>query len=328
MTKKTFSYEAGKLLFVLWCAASIAFIAFALYQFLSGLLQLGFSLIPGDLWHTMVDEPSSSKVQPILDMLKGLNKELTTKDAVGKLILWGILAAAGAVSFVVARDQLVRHERRFRRAYMPEILAEHFTDAVYSPKKQRSDDEPLCRIGLLRNYERYYTANRLEALYRDCWVASEEVICGGVYGTNYTSHKVKVRGQWMTVRLSQTLGSPVIIEAKQSKNRLLHSRIAATMSEINFSYDAFANAFRCFAESPELAQQLITRPIADRLLKMLETYEDFCVIFDGCNMHVLLRRKSFDRRLECLRPYTLNLLRREELRLYQPLRDFTDMLLE
>lgn len=328
MTKKIFPYEIGKILFVLWCAASIAFVAYGLYQFLAGLLQLGFSKIPADLWHTMVDEPSSSKVQPILDLLKNLNKGLTTKEAVGKLILWGSLTAVGAISFVVARDQLVRHERRFRKAFMPEILAENFSDAVYSPKKERSKDEPLCRIGLLHNYERYYTANRLEALYRDCWVASEEVICGGVYGTRYTSHKVKVRGQWMTVRLSQALDSPVIIEAKQSKNRLLHSKIAATMSEINFSYDAFANAFRCFAESPELAQQLITRPIADQLLKMAETYADFCVIFDGSNMHVLLRRKSFDRRLECLLPYTRGRLKKEEYRLYQPLRDFTDMLLE
>lgn len=328
MTKKMIPYEVGKILFVLWCIVSAALIAWGAYQLLSGLLQFGFSLIPKDIWDTLFEEPSSEKIQPFIDFIKGLNKALTSEEAKKALLFAGLFLVLGSVSLIVARDQLVRHERRFKQKFMPAILEERFSDVVYSPKKEKSADEPLCRLNLLRYYERYYTANRLEALYRDCWVAAEEVICGGVYGKRYTSRKVKVRGQWLTVRLSAALDSVVVLEARQTKNRLTHSKLAATMQEVNFSYDNFAGAFRCFAEDPALAQQLITRSVADKFLKMLEQYGDFCVIFDGSDMHVLLRRNSFDRRLECLRPWTEGLLRREATRLYQPVQDFTDLLLE
>lgn len=328
MTKKMIPYEIGKILIVLWCLVSAAFIAYGAYQILSNLMQLGFSLIPKDIWKTVFEEPSSEKVQPIIDLIKGFNKGLTSEEAKSKLIGAALLLAVGIVSMIFARDQLHRQERRFKKKFLPAVLEEQFSDVVYEPKKARSEDEPLCRMGLLRCYERYYTANRLEALYRDCWVASEEVICGGVYGKRYTSRKVKVRGQWMTVRLSQPIDSLVVLENRHTKNRLTHSKIAATMTEVNFSYDDFMEEFRCFAEDPTLAQMLITRSVADKFLSILEKYNDFCVIFDGSDMHVLLRRKSFDRRLECLLPYSDWLLHREATRLYQPLQDFTDLLLE
>ena len=328
MRKKLYPYEAGKLAIVLWCVVSAALIAYGLYRIVWNLIQYGFALIPQDLWRTIFEEPSSEKVQPIIDLIKKFNAGLSQPEAKRGVLRSVLVLVLGAVSMIFARDQLVRQERRVKRIFLPVVLAEHFSGAVYEPEKTRSEDEPLCRLGLLHYYERYYTANRLEALYRDCWVASEEVICGGVYGTRYTSHKVKVRGQWLTVRLSQPIDSPVILESRHTKNRLTHTKIAESMTEVRFSFDDFSNAFRCFAESPELAQQLITRQFADRLLKIAEQYEDFCVIFDGSNFHVLLRRKSFDRRLECLLPYSEALLRSEERRLYQPLRDFTDLLLE
>lgn len=329
MTKKMIPYEIGKILIVLWCILSAALIAYGAYLLLWNLLQFGFSLIPADLWRTVFEEPSSEKVQPIIDLVKKFYSG-TTADSAKALMLRGtVILLAGVVSLLIARDQLQRQERRFKRRFLPAVLEEEqFSGVVYEPKKEKSHDEPLCRMGLLRYYERYYTANRLEALYRDCWVASEEVICGGVYGKRYTSHKVKVRGQWMTIRLSQPIESLVILESRHTANRLTHAKIASTMTEVNFSFDKFTEAFRCFAESPELAQQLITRQVADQFLQMLSTYGDFCVIFDGSDLNVLLRRNSFDRRLECLLPYTNNLLRREATRLYQPLKDFTDLLLD
>lgn len=329
MTKKMIPYEIGKILIVLWCLFSAALIAYGAYLLLWHALQFGFAQIPADLWKTVFEEPSSEKVQPIIDLVKKFYSGETAEAAKALMLRGVLLLAVGIVSLIVARGQLQRQERRFKRKFMPAVLEkEQFSGVVYEPKKEKSADEPLCRMGLLRYYERYYTANRLQALYRDCWVASEEVICGGVYGKNYTSHKVKVRGQWMTVRLSQPIDSLVILENRHTANRLIHSKIAATMTEVTFSFDKFTEAFRCFAESPELAQQLITRSVADQLLRMTETYGDFCVIFDGSNFHVLLRRNSFDRRLECLLPYTNGLLRREATRLYQPLKDFTDLLLE
>lgn len=328
MTKKMIPYELGKLLILLWCLASAALIGYGIYLLTWNLLQLGLSFVPQDIWHTLLDEPSSDKVKPIIDIVRKLYTGLSFEEALALVLRGAFLLLLGTGSMIAARDQLQRQERRFKRRFMPAILEESFSDVVYDSAKRRSKDEPLCRMGLLRYYERYYVANRLEALYRDCWVASEEVVCGGVYGKRYTSHKVKVRGQWMTVRLSQPIDSLVMLESRHTKNRLMHSKIAATMTEVNFSLPQFTETFRCFAENPALAQQLITRQVADRFLKIYESYGDFCVIFDGSDLHVLLRRKSFDRRLECLLPYTNALLRREANRLYQPLKDFTDLLLE
>ncbi len=328
MTKSMSSFETKKILTVVWCVASALLIAAGIIFILFAILQVAFSMIPSEFWHTLVDEPSSDKLQPIMDFLKGINREWSTPQAVGSLVLWAVLLAAGIISLIVARKMLQKVERSFKRTFLPSVLTQNFSDVAYDPDKRRSDDEPLCRLGLLRYYERYYTANRLEAMYRDCWVASEEVICGGVYGQKYTGHKIKVRGQWMTVRLSQRIASPVILEKRHTKNRLTHAKISNTMREVKFSYERFSEQFRCFAEDPELAQMLITRQIAEQFLGMLDTYEDFCVIFDGSNMYVLLRRKSFDRRLECLVPYSEELLQKEAIRLYQPVQDFTDLLLE
>ncbi len=328
MTKNMSSFETKKILTVIWCVASALLIAAGIFFILFAIMQVAFSMIPSEFWHTLVDEPSSEKLQPIMDFLKGINREWSTGQAIGSLILWAVLLAACIISLIVARKMLQKLERSFKRTFLPDVLAQKFSDVAYDPDKHRSEDEPLCRLGLLRYYERYYTANRLEAMYRDCWVASEEVICGGVYGQKYTGHKIKVRGQWMTVRLSQRLASPVILEKRHTKNRLTHAKISDTMREVKFSYDRFSEQFRCFAEDPDLAQMLITRQFAEQLLGMLDTYGDFCVLFDGSNMHVLLRRKSFDRRLECLVPYSEKLLQKEATRLYQPLQDFTDLLLE
>jgi hypothetical protein len=45
-------------------------------------------------------------------------------------------------------------------------------------------------------------------------------------------------------------------------------------------------------------------------------------------MHVLIRRRSFNRRWELACPFCYPQLRREAARLYGPLLDFTDLLLE
>ena len=61
---------------------------------------------------------------------------------------------------------------------------------------------------------------------------------------------------------------------------------------------------------------------------MTSLYPDLCVIFRRGCIHILIRRRSFNRRWEPLCPFCFPQLKREAHRLYGPLMDFTDMLLE
>ena len=207
-------------------------------------------------------------------------------------------------------------------------LPERVASSVLSDMRRRAVEEILCDVGLLNSVERYYTANRMEGLYRDCWVASQEIICGGVYAEDYTSHKIKVRGQWLTIRLNVDFNGTVILESRNTKNRFSHRGLAKTMVELEPDYGEFGQQFRCFADSPEDFRNLVTVEMAEKLMAMTEQYPDLCVIFRRGCIHVLIRRRSFDRRWELACPFCFPQLKREAHRLYGPLMDFTDMLLE
>ena len=211
---------------------------------------------------------------------------------------------------------------------MPEVLEQTFSDLSYEAKRRPAVEETLCDVGLLSTVERYYTANRLEGLYRDCWVAAQEIICGGVYADDYTSHKVKVRGQWLTVRLNVDFDGTVILESRGTRNRFSHRALSKKMVEITPDHEGLAQQFRCFADSPEDFRSLLTVEMAEKLLSMTDRYPDFCVIFRRGCIHILIRRRSFNRRWEPFCPFCFPQLKREAHRLYGPLMDFTDMLLE
>ena len=349
MKKKLILYELGKDGCVLWILASVAAIGYGLYHVLLSGLQLflnrvadklpivraGIDMIqnyaggmePDSKMKTLV-KTAAEIVCKIANWILSLGQDISNEAARHGALVYGIVVAVGVISLLVAWDQLRRQERRFKRRFLPENLPRQFTNVSYEPKKRRSVDEPLCELGLLRNYERYYTANSLQGNYLGCPVSSEEIICGGVYGTKYTSYKVRVRGQWLTVMLDKPIRSTVILESRHSKNRLVHGKIAKTMMEIKFSNEQFSQGFRCFAEDPEVAAELLTTEFAEKLLAMQERYPDFFLVFQGDSMYVLVRRKSFDRRLEWLLPYTTWLIRREGFRLYGTLQDFTEMLMD
>ena len=253
--------------------------------------------------------------------------DVTRQEAIRKMLIYGIVAAVGLLILPVARYLLRRLEIRVKQAFLPEVLAENFSDFSYEAKKRRALEEPLCDVGLLSRVERYYTANRLEGLYRDCWVAAQEIVCGGVYSDHYTSHRVKVRGQWLTVRLDCDFEGTLILEGKDTANRFSHKALARKMCQLELSYAPFSDQFVAYTDSTEDARSLLTRQMADKLLRMQAKYPDLCVIFrQGC-IHLLIRRRSFDRRWEVLVPFCTPALRREALRLYGPLQDFTDILL-
>lgn len=349
MKKKMILYELGKDAFILWILASIGAIGYGLVRTLRNLLQLGLNRIANQrpiievgistiLNYTKGMDPDSSMKSLVKTVAEGvckaaewilsLGQNVTNEEAWHGVLVFGIVTAVGVISLLVALDQLHRQERRFKRRFLPEYLPKQFTNVSYEPKKRRSLDEPLCELGLLRNYERYYTANSLQASYLGCPVSSEEIVCGGVYGNRYKSHKVRVRGQWLTVHLDKPIPSTVILLPKETKNRLITDKIAKRMVEVQFSDDAFRHAFHCFAVDTEVAAELLTREFTEKLLKMMDRYPDYALVFHGNCMYVLVHRESFDRRLEFFLPYTPQLIRYECRRLYGPLQDFTEMLMD
>jgi hypothetical protein len=93
-------------------------------------------------------------------------------------------------------------------------------------------------------------------------------------------------------------------------------------------HEELAFRFTCYTDSVDDAKMLLTVDMADKLISMLDRYPDICVFFrQGC-MHVLIRRKSFNRRWELACPFCYPQLRREAARLYGPILDFTDLLLK
>ena len=326
---KILGFVAAQLALVLCVVLALFQIVYCAYWLLWFLIQLLLSPLNADAEFLL---QVADALPDSLRFLTGLSHELlrgTAEEAArAALLRFGILLAISAAVLVLARWLLRKLECAFKRRYMPEALGEAFADVRCDPKKRRSYDEPLCEIGLLHYIERYYSANRMEGLYRGCWVAAEEIVCGGVYRNNYSSYRVKVRGQWMTIRLDRDFDATVILKYRHTKNRLTRQPLAGRMVEMAYDYAPFAEQFVCYTDDPEQAGALLDRELVDKLLGLLERYPDLCVIFrDGC-VHFLLRRRSFDRRWEYLIPFCIPHLRRVANRLYGPLQDITDELLD
>ena len=326
MVKKILPFELGKILLLLWELAALITIGYGAYWLIWYLIQLLISPLPTDFILELASVLPES-LQKISELIYQFFLGTSFDDAKAACIHAAVILLVGIVSLLLARRLLTVVECAFKKRLMPAVLRPNFSDVRYDPKKRRSIDEPLCQIGLLNYIERYYTANRLEGIYRNCWVAAEEIVCGGVYLNNYTSHRVKVRGQWLTIRLNRDFAGCVIIESLGSKNRFTHQAIAKRMCEIEFDYPAFAERFRCYSDSEEDVHALINREMADKLLHILEEYPDLCVVFeDGC-VHFLVRRRSFNRHWEYVIPFCIPHLQRVANRLYGPLMDITDELL-
>ena len=327
MTRRMVLYEVAKVLLILLELAIAAFIGYAVVRLIWFAIQLALSAFSPELL-TSIADGLPDRVAFAAKYIRFFVTGMTKDEAITQLIRHGILLLAGIGALMLARFGMRRLERSFKQRYMPEILEETFSDLSYEAKRRSAMQETLCDVGLLSTVERYYTANRLEGLYRDCWVASQEIICGGVYADDYTSHKVKVRGQWMTIRLNVDFDGTVILESRGTQNRFSHRGLAKKMVEIQPDHEELAQQFRCFADSPEDFRALVTVEMAEKLLSMTDRYPDLCVIFRRGCIHVLIRRRSFNRRWEPLCPFCFPQLRREAHRLYGPLMDFTDMLLE
>lgn len=327
MTRRMVLYEIGKALLLLAELACVAFIGYSVVLLGWFGIQYLLSAINPELM-TSIADGLPDRVAFAAKYIRFLNTGLTEQEATTLLIHHGILLAVGIALLTALRLCMRRLERSFKQRYMPEVLEQTFSDFHYEAKRRSAVEEILCDVGLLSTVERYYTANRLEGLYRDCWVAAQEIICGGVYLDDYTSHKVKVRGQWLTIRLNTDFDSVVILESRGTKNRFSHRGLAKRVVELQPDHDGLAQQFRCFADSPEEFRNLITVEMAEKLLSMLDRYPDLCVIFRRGCIHILIRRRSFNRRWEPLCPFCFPHLKREAHRLYGPLMDFTDMLLE
>ncbi len=326
MNKKLFGFELAKiglLLVELACVAAIGYGFVRLCWFTTQFFLA--DLDQATLLQFVNAIPA--KFGFVAKILKFFLAGVTKEDALRNMIRCGIIAGVGLLILPLARLLMKMLERRVKQTFLPTVLAETFTDFTYEAKKHRAIEEPLCDVGLLSRVERYYTANSLEGLYRDCWVASQEIICGGVYADHYASYRVKVRGQWITVRLDCDFEGTLILECKDTANRFSHKSLARSMCELELSYAPFSDQFIAYTDSTEDARTLLTRQMADKLLRMLVKYPDICVIFrQGC-VHLLVRRRSFDRRWELAVPFCFPALRREATRLYGPLQDFTDILL-
>lgn len=327
MTRRMVLYEAGKVLLLLAELACVALAGYATVRLLWFAVQLVLSYLSEEFLLQIVDglpERVAFAGKYLRFFITGMTKE----EAIAALIRHGLLLGLSLGALMLARLGLRRLERSFKQRYLPEVLEQTFSDLSYEAKRRPAVEEILCDVGLLSTVERYYTANRMEGLYRDCWVAAQEIICGGVYADDYTSHKVKVRGQWLSIRLNVDFDSTVILESRGTRNRFSHRVLAKRMVEIQPDHPGLAQQFLCYADSPEDFRSLVTVEMAEKLLSMMDRYPDICVIFRRGCIHILVRRRSFNRRWEPLCPFCFPQLKREAHRLYGPLMDFTDMLLE
>ncbi len=327
MTRRMVLYEIGKAILLLIELACVAFIGYTVALLLWFAVQYALSAISPELM-TSVADGLPDRVAFAAKYIRFLNTGMTDEEATAQLIRHGILLAVGVGVLTGAQLCMRRLERSFKQRYMPEVLEQTFSDFNYEAKRRSAVEEVLCDVGLLSTVERYYTANRLEGLYRDCWVAAQEIICGGVYLDDYTSHKVKVRGQWLTIRLNTDFDSVIILEARGTKNRFSHRGLAKHMVELQPNHAGLAQQFLCYADSPDEFRNLLTVEMAEKILSMTDLYPDLCVIFRRGCIHILIRRRSFNRHWEPLCPFCFPQLKREAHRLYGPLMDFTDMLLE
>ena len=326
MTRRMLLYEIAKVLLLFLELVCIAAIGYGTISLIWYTIQYFMPLTYEQL--ITISNSVPDKVSFAGKYLRLLAVDITKADALARIIRGGLAVGIGIPLLMLFRLLLRTVERRFKDRCMPDVLRETFTDLSYEAKRRSAYEETLCDVGLLSRVERYYTANRLEGLYRDCWVASQEIICGGVYADHYTSHTVKVRGQWLTIRLNCDFEGTLILECRKSKNRFSHRVLARKMVELEVDHQALAANFACYTDSPDDARNLLTVEMADKLVAMLDCYPDICAIFrHGC-IHILIRRRSFNRRWEALCPFCYPQLRREAHRLYDPLLDFTDKLLE
>ncbi len=326
MSKRMIPYELGKLLCLLCELAGVCGIAYGAVRALWFVSQWALSPLSEELM-LQVASAVPEKFAFAGKIITFFTTGLTADQAKAALMRHLLLAAGSLLLLLLARLLLRLLEQSFKQRFMPVVLQEDFDQFTYRAKKAPAEDEILCDVGLLSRVERYYTANRLEGLYRDCWVASQEIICGGVYGENYTSHTVKVRGQWLAIQLNREFSGTIILETRGSKNRFSHRSLAGKMCQIQFTYAAFNDQFVCYTDSTEDTYALLTREMADKLLSLQEKYPDLCVIFrNGC-IYALIRRRSFNRRWELAIPFCRPWLRREAMRLYGSVEDLTDLLL-
>lgn len=329
MTKRMVLYEAAKIFLLFLELVCIAVIGFCVFRVVQFALKLAFAMAPITYDQTIqVANSVPDNLSIVRKVILFFATQTTKQQAIRKIILYAIAGGATIVLLVIFRQLLRTVERRFKQRYMPDILDKTFSDFTYEAKRRAAREEHLCEMGLLSRVERYYTANRLEGLYRDCWVASQEIVCGGVYFDNYSSHSVKVRGQWLTIRLNCEFNGTLILERRGTANRFSHRALAGTMCELVLDHQELAAHFACYTDSVEDAKILLTAEMAEKILSMLDRYPDFSVFFrHGC-MYVLIRRRSFNRRWELTCPFCYPQLRREAARLYGSLQEFTDMLLE
>ena len=327
MTKRMVLYEAGKILLLFAELAGLLCIAYGLYRVAWYCIQIYLAPLNYETMLQFVDS-IPEKVSFLSPILRKFISPIGKSAAIRGLLRSLLITAIGFSLLVPARIGLRRLEYRFKQIFMPRVLRDTFSDFTYEAKRRNAAEETLCEMGLLSSVERYYTANRLEGLYRDCWVASQEIICGGVYAGRYSSYKVKVRGQWLTIRLNADFEGTLILEGRNTKNRFSHRTLPSRMCELEVDHQELAARFACYTDTIEDARSLLTVEMAEKILSMLERYPDLCIFFrQGC-MHILIRRRSFDRRWELACPFCYPQLRREAKRLYNPLLDFTDMLLE
>ena len=327
MTRRMVVYEIAKVLLILAELAFAAFIGYSVVRLLWFAVQLALSKLSPELLNSIADG-LPDRVAFAGKYIRFFVTGMSGEEAISQLIRHGVVLLIGFGALMLARLGLRYVERSFKQRYMPEVLEQTFSDLSYEAKRRSAAEETLCDVGLLSSVERYYSANRLEGLYRDCWVASQEIICGGVYADDYTSHKVKVRGQWMTIRLNVDFDATVILESRGTKNRFSHRGLAGSMCELMIDHQELAANFACYTDSVEDAKVLLTAEMAEKILSMLDRYPDFCVFFQQGCMYVLIRRRSFNRRWELACPFCYPQLRREAARLYGSLQEFTDMLLE
>lgn len=329
MTKRMVLYEAAKILLLFLELVCIAVIGYCVYR--AGLfgLKLAFAISPISYEQTIqVANSVPENLGFVRSIILFLATETTKQQALRKILLFAVIGGGTVILLIVLRILLRSVERRFKQQYMPDILKKDFSDFTYEAKRRAAREEHLCEMGLLSRVERYYTANRLEGLYRDCWVASQEIACGGVYLDHYASHLVKVRGQWLTIRLNCDFNGTLILERRGTANRFSHRALAGRMCELIIDHQELAANFACYTDSVEDAKLLLTAEMAEKILSMMDRYPDFCVFFrQGC-MYVLIRRRSFNRRWELACPFCYPQLRREAARLFGSLQEFTDLLLD
>ena len=173
MTRRMLLYEVPKVLLLfleLACAAAIGYgFISALWYAIQYFMPFGYEQL------ISISNSVPDKVSFAAKYVRMLAVDISKEDALARVIRGAIVGGVGTAVLILARLCLRSLERRFKQRFMPDVLQDTFTDLSYEAKRRSAREETLCDVGLLSRVERYYTANRLEGLYRDCWVASQEM---------------------------------------------------------------------------------------------------------------------------------------------------------